>query len=223
MKYRVLVAAILVLSILLLSSAAYGLPYYVEVYDPTAVYLDQGIRVGEARGNSGLNYVMMNGVHKEEGVHVNSMFVWRNLFSGGYNYAEVGWHQHYGEPPTAFGVWQEGGLDSKRNYNEFPIGTLDRGSTHRFKIAATTGTMVWNWIIDGVEQHEETLGFGKGTPIGGSEKKIPLDTNYANWWDLQVKRTDGTYRFWADQAVHKDNDDTYDWRRITNSEFAIEK
>lgn len=194
------ISLLLIINLYLAGQTVFALPYWVEGYDPTAVYS----AVGE-RGNTGYNYVMVSPVKVADGEHVNSIYTFRDWFQTRDNwdlkpdFVEIGWGRKWGwSYSKAFWAFSENG-----NYYGGPNGliqNLSAGQTVSFKVAVdvpqTTPKPNWWWIINGTKKLSYQVWFGKGTPMGGSEKLKRGDSNYAHWWGLKLKRSQGDYRNW---------------------------
>lgn len=220
----------LIIYLLAFTSLAYSqMSYWVQAYDESAVYLDGSERIGEARGNTGWCYVMVNPVHVVNSIHINSLYMFRDWWqrSEPVDFTEIGWVKEYGWTNTySYWAWSTAG----KGYHGGPdglIGPVSNGVNYSFKVAVDTGTTNWWWIIDGIKKYGpkalcKALWFGRGTPSAGSEKKIVNDTNYAHWWSMRLKRSQGDYRNWLDLRQLGDTDPNYRLNEISNTEFFVE-
>lgn len=222
-----LISLILLIILLAFIPVAYGMDYWVLAYDESAVY-GTNPPIGEARGNTGWGYVMNNPVHIENGTHVNALYVWRDIWydNNPDEVVEIGWVREWGWANTwAFWAYQtdngpyRGGVNGR-------FRTLNNGANYAFKVAVdlNISNTTWSWIINNVEYERFMLPFGRGTPVGGSEKEMVNDTNYAHWWSLKLKRSQGDYRNWLDLRELRnwgDRDKNYRLYKISNTEFFV--
>lgn len=166
---------------------------------------------------------MNDPVHVINSTHVNSLYVWRDIWydSNPDGFVEIGWVKEWGWVNTyAFWAYQT----DNGPYKGGPNGLFTRvtnGSNYAFKVAVdlNISNTTWLWIINNIKYKTFTLPFGRGTTLGGSEKEMVNDTNYAHWWRLQLKRSQGDYRYWQYLGPDGDNDPYYNLQLITNSEF----
>ncbi len=206
---------VLVTMFILLSfpTIAYALNYNVNAYNNSSLGLN-------SYGNYGQNYVMANPTITN--CHVNSIFVHEEQTLNP-NAVECGWYcKTVGgirQQPKFFGVWTIEGV-----YHQTDFENASYDSNHSFEIQNVLGTNWWRWYIDGVQKLAIDMGGWKyGTSRANSERQNLNETNYAHFWNLRSKNSQGYYYDWSNLQKHAvSNDPQYILNKISNTECYVQ-